>query len=162
MWSIEKNRRGRKAGILGPMTPAPTRWSAYSLAPHNGDYGEFAIMASPYSHEDTTVREQRFRDAAEHDRIDEAAQLLKELDEKLSGAEAAPFREEARQVLARARLRLAENLKQAVHEKRWNQAVEVGQRIVVEWPNTRMAQEVRDLFGVLRRNAGASKTLRAS
>lgn len=53
----------RKAGFLSPFGAIPTQRSTYSLAPHNGDYVELHIVATPYSHPLAVVRELRFHAA---------------------------------------------------------------------------------------------------
>ena len=101
--------------------------------------------------------ERRFLEAASRERIDEAMDLLKELDAYLTEAEAGPFRETARDVIGKARDYLGVQFKQAVQERRWNAAEDVGRRIMDEFPNSRMAVEVRTVLdGVRSRGAAQS------
>jgi tetratricopeptide (TPR) repeat protein len=97
--------------------------------------------------------ERRFLVAAEEDRIDEAMNLLRELDAYLTEHEAEPFRELARGVIGKARNNLGAQFKLAVHDHRWARAVEIGQRIIEEFPNSRMAQEVRGVMESIRARA---------
>lgn len=91
--------------------------------------------------------ERRFLEAANSSaRIDEAMTLLKEMDAYLSEEEAEPFREVARGVIGRARENLGAQFKIAVQDRQWGTAALVGRRIVNEFPNTRMAQEVRGML----------------
>lgn len=91
--------------------------------------------------------ERRFLEAANSPaRIDEAMALLKEMDAYLTEDEAEPFREVARGVIGRARENLGAQFKIAVQDKQWGTAALVGRRIVNEFPNTRMAQEVRGML----------------
>ena len=91
--------------------------------------------------------ERRFLDAANSStRVDEAMGLLKEMDAYLSEEEAEPFREVARGVIGRARENLGAQFKIAVQDRQWGTAALVGRRIVNEFPNTRMAQEVRGML----------------
>lgn len=102
--------------------------------------------------------ERRFLQAAEQEHLDEAMELLKEMDGYLTEAEAEPFREVARGVIGKARENLGVQFKVAVHDRQWATAAAVGRRIVREFPNTRMAQEVRGMLdGILTRaNAAGS------
>jgi len=42
-----------------------------------------------------------------------------------------------------------------VHDKSWDQAAAAGQRIIEEFPNSRMAGEVRTMIDSIRQRAGA-------
>jgi hypothetical protein len=96
--------------------------------------------------------ERRFLDAAGHNRNDEALALLRELDAYLTEQEAAPLREVARGVIGKARDNLGAQFKLAVQDRQWATAAALGRRIINEFPNTRMAEEVRGLLdGILTR-----------
>lgn len=101
--------------------------------------------------------ERRFLEAAHAARVEEAMSLLKELDGYLSETEAEPFREVARGVISKARENLGAQFKLAVQDRQWPTAAALGRRIINEFPNTRMAQEVRGMMdGILSRaNTGA-------
>jgi hypothetical protein len=90
--------------------------------------------------------ERRFLHAAQEERIDEAMDLLRELDAYLTEAEAGPFREVARGVIGKARENLGVQFKLALQDRRWNDAAGVGERIIEQFPNSRMAQEVRGML----------------
>lgn len=95
---------------------------------------------------------QRFIDCAAADRSEEAMSLLKELDGLLTAPEAEPLRETARTVIAKARESMAANFKAAIEDEDWADAATIGRRIVAEFPNTKMAQEVREMLdGILAR-----------
>jgi len=94
-----------------------------------------------------------FIEAKDRGEIDKALDLMTRLDKMLTPAEAEPFREAAREVFAKKRDNLGLQFKLAVHDKEWNTAVEVGEEIMGKFPNSRMADEVRELIGVLRGNA---------
>jgi hypothetical protein len=97
--------------------------------------------------------ERRFLLTADSGRVDEAMDLLKELDTYLSPGEAAPFQEVARGVIGKLRENLGVRFKLAVQDHQWDDALIVGDQIVTQFPNTRMAQEVRELMPMLRDRA---------
>jgi tetratricopeptide (TPR) repeat protein len=89
-----------------------------------------------------TDLERRFLNAAEVSKVDEAMALLKELDSYLTEAEAEPYREVARTVIAKARDQMGAQFRQAVQERQWGKAQQYGEQIMAQFPNSRMAQEV--------------------
>ncbi len=104
--------------------------------------------------------ERQFLQAAERDDVDKAMGLLKELDRYLTEAEAEPFRETARGVIGKKRENLGVQFKLAVHDKEWVTAVRVGEQIIREFPNTKMADEARSLIDELRRRAHDEQSVR--
>ncbi|GEM_PF-412824 len=100
--------------------------------------------------------ERRFLEAAERQDIDGAMHLLKELDHYLTPTEAEPFAEVARGVISKSRDNLGSRFKLLVQDHEWTAALGVGQQIVEEFPNSRMAAEVRDLLPQLRERAAAA------
>lgn len=94
--------------------------------------------------------ERRFLMCAQREDIDNAMTLLKELDQYLTEEEAEPFREVARGVIGKARDNLGVRFKLAVQDKAWVAAQEVGERIITEFPNSRMAGEVREMLDAIR------------
>lgn len=100
--------------------------------------------------------QRRFLDTTERNEIDVAMDLLKELDSYLSQAEAEPYRELARGVIDKAKSQLGTQFKQAVEEKRWADAAAAGRRIMNEFPNTRMATEVRGMLDTILSKANTS------
>ncbi len=105
--------------------------------------------------------ERRFLLAAEHQRIDEAMEMLKELDQYLTRAEADQFQEVARGVISKSRENLGVRFKILVQDHLWTDAIGVGQQIIEEFPNTRMATEVRDLLPELRNRAAGKASPQA-
>jgi hypothetical protein len=97
--------------------------------------------------------ERRFLMSAEEDRIEEAMELLKELDAYLTEAEAGPYREMARGVIGKARDNLGAQFKLAVQDRRWARAAEIGEQIIDQFPNSRMAAEVRGMLDSIRARA---------
>lgn len=101
--------------------------------------------------------ERQFLVASQEGRADDALALLKDLDQHLSPAEAEPLRELARGIIGKARENLGAKFKLAVQDRRWREAAELGEQIVRDFPNTRMAAEVREVIdGVRARASGTS------
>jgi hypothetical protein len=104
--------------------------------------------------------ERQFLEAAQRDDVDRAVELLKDLDKYLNSAEAEPFRETARGVIGKKRDNLGVQFKLAVSDKEWTQAVRIGEQIIREFPNTKMADEVRSMLDLLRERAAGEQAAR--
>lgn len=102
--------------------------------------------------------ERQFLIAAQREQLDEAMGLLKELDQYLTPSEAAPLEEVARGVVVKSRENLGVRFKLMVQDHQWAEALEAGERLVAEFPNTRMADEVRELLPVLRERSASLKS----
>ncbi len=101
--------------------------------------------------------ERDFLAAAQKDDVDGAIELLKQLDAYLTEREAEPFREVARGVIGKKRDNLGVQFKMAVHDKEWLKAIRVGEQIIKDFPNTRMAEEVRERLDQLRERAAGQQ-----
>ena len=101
--------------------------------------------------------ERQFLEAARRDDVDQAMALLKEMDKYLTEQEAEPFRETARGVIGKQRDNQGVQFKMAVHDREWVQAVRVGEGIIREFPNSKMADEVRGLLDLLRERAAGQR-----
>jgi hypothetical protein len=97
--------------------------------------------------------ERRFLVAAQEERVEPAMELLTELDQYLTEQDAAPFREVARGVIGKARENLGAQFKLAVRDRRWRDAALTGERIISQFPNSRMAAEVRSIIDGVRTRA---------
>ncbi|MFA9479938.1 hypothetical protein ACERK3_16765 [Phycisphaerales bacterium AB-hyl4] len=106
--------------------------------------------------------EREFLEAAEREDITQAMNVLKTMDKYLSEAEAAPLRETARGVIGKQRDNLGVQFKIAVQDKEWTAAVRVGEQIIREFPNTRMAEEVRAMIDLLRERAAGQQAVQAT
>ena len=104
--------------------------------------------------------ERKFLKAAEREEIDHAMRLLKEMDEYLGADEAEPFREVARGVIGKARDNLGVRFKLAIQDRSWRVALEVGERIMKDFPNTRMADEVRSMIDMIRDRVASTPSTR--
>ncbi|MDP7009618.1 MAG: hypothetical protein QGI78_08620 [Phycisphaerales bacterium] len=102
--------------------------------------------------------EARFVDAAEKNNVELAMQLLKELDRYLTPDEARKFMETADTVITKYRDTLGTRFKMAVSDRRWSEAIEFGEGITTQFPNTTMAREVRDLLDTIQSRADEDET----
>jgi hypothetical protein len=94
-----------------------------------------------------------------HD-VDGSIDVLKHLDLYLTPTEAEGMLETARGVFKEKINLLRAEFAMAVQDKRWAEALRLGDTIVTEFPNSRMAQEVRDMMEMLRQRA-AEEPVRA-
>jgi hypothetical protein len=88
-----------------------------------------------------------------HD-VDGSIEILKHLDIYLTPAEAEGMQEAARGVFKEKINLLRTQFTLAVQNHRWYEALRLGETIVNEFPNSRMAQEVRDMQEMLKQRAG--------
>jgi tetratricopeptide (TPR) repeat protein len=105
--------------------------------------------------------EREFLQASEHGDVDKAMELLKVMDKYLTEQEAEPLRETARGVIGKARDNLGVQFKLAVHDKEWVAAVNVGEQIIRDFPNSKMADEVRSMLDLLRQRAAGQQAATA-
>ena len=87
-----------------------------------------------------------------HD-TDHAIDVLKELDQYLSPAEGQSLQASARNVFKEKLLQLGIQFRFAVNERRWQDALSSGLDLIREFPNARMANEVREAMDTLRERA---------
>ncbi|MEM7682074.1 MAG: hypothetical protein AAF288_08960 [Planctomycetota bacterium] len=106
--------------------------------------------------------ERQFLEAAQREEVDRAMELMAELDQHLSDRDAEPFRETARGVIGKQRDNLGVQFKLAVHDREWLAAVRIGEQIIQQFPNTRMAAEVREHLDSLRRYAASQRAASSS
>ena len=60
-------------------------------------------------------------------------------------------------MIGKKRENLGVQFKIAVHDKEWLRSVTVGEQIIREFPNTRMADEVRSMLDLLRERAAGQR-----
>jgi outer membrane protein assembly factor BamD (BamD/ComL family) len=97
--------------------------------------------------------ERAFLLATQEGDLERSLDLLRRLDAYLTPVEAEPLRELARGVIGKARDNLGDAFKLAVQDKRWGEAASLGDAIIQQFPNTRMAAEVRDVIDGVRARA---------
>jgi hypothetical protein len=86
--------------------------------------------------------------------VDRAVEMLQKLDQYLTPEEAGVVQASAREILKDQLLNLGMQFKLAVADRRWRDALEVGVEIIEERPNSKMAEEVRQMIPKLRERAG--------
>jgi hypothetical protein len=94
-----------------------------------------------------------WKEAVARDDVDRSLELLRELDQFLSAAEAEAYKESARDVFRKKLQQLGVQFALHVHDKSWLEALRIGRQITDEFPNSRMATEVRDRLPILEEKA---------
>lgn len=84
---------------------------------------------------------------------DGSIEILRQLDLYLTPEEAASLQESARTIFRERIHILRQQFTLAVQDDKWDEAVRVGQEIIDEFPNSRVAQEVREKMPVMREKA---------
>jgi hypothetical protein len=91
-------------------------------------------------------------DAVQRQETDRSLEILKELDLYLTPNEGLALQEAARDVFRTKLHNLGVQFAIAVTEKQWTSALDIGQQIVNDFPNSKMSEEIRGKMGVLRQN----------
>ena len=89
-------------------------------------------------------------EAVRHQETDLSLEVLKELDLFLTPNEALALQEAAKDVFRTKLHNLGVQFSIAVTERRWLQALDIGEQIVTDFPNSRMSEEIRDKIDILR------------
>jgi hypothetical protein len=87
-----------------------------------------------------------------HD-VDGSIEILRQLDAYLTPAEAESMQETARRVFKDKLQLLGQQFTLAMKDHNWAEAVRIGEMVMAEFPNARMAQEVREKIDQLRQRA---------
>jgi len=96
---------------------------------------------------------QRWDQAVNRNDIDGGIEILKELDQYLTPNEVAALEESARGVFRAKLHNMGVRFSMLVAEKQWAEALQVGREIIEEFPNSRMADEIRERLDVLQARA---------
>lgn len=105
-----------------------------------------------------------WREAVNRHDVDGSIEILKQLDAYLTPNEAAGMEDGVRQVFKEKRDQLSKQFAEAVTAHRWIDSIRIGDTIVREFPESRMAQEVKEKMPLLRQRAaelGAAAVLPA-
>lgn len=106
--------------------------------------------------------EQGIREANDRGEVDRAMDLLKELDKNLTPNEAESFREIAREVINKKRDNLSTQFTLAVRDEDFSKAVRIGEQIMRDFPNAKMAAEVRDMMDLIKHKAADQRARSSS
>jgi len=91
-------------------------------------------------------------DAVRQQETDRSLEILKELDLYLTPNEGLALQEAARDIFRTKLHNLGVQFSIAVTEKQWTGALNVGQQIIRDFPNSRMSEEIRGKLDVLEQN----------
>ncbi|MHC4596057.1 MAG: hypothetical protein ACYS19_14100, partial [Planctomycetota bacterium] len=91
-------------------------------------------------------------DAVKRQETDRSLEILKELDLYLTPNEALALQEAARDIFRTKLHNLGVQFGIAVTEKRWANALDTGQLIIKDFPNSKMSEEIREKLSVLKQN----------
>lgn len=118
------------------------------------------VLALPKRIESAKMKHKRdllqaYGEAVGKNDVDGSIELLKELDRYLSPQEAAALQDSARGIFKARLHNLGVQFAIRVTEGQWSEAVDVGENIISEFPNSRMAHEVRAKMDLLHQRAAA-------
>ncbi len=94
-----------------------------------------------------------YQDAKRRNDVEAGVEILKRLDLYLTPPEAASMQEDARAMFRTKLHNLGEQFKAAYHEGRSAEAIRIGEQIVEDFPNSRMADEVKEIMPALQQRA---------
>jgi len=90
-------------------------------------------------------------DAIKRQDTDRSLEILHELDLYLTSNEGLALQEAARDVFRTKLHNLGVQFSFAVSERQWDKALDIGRQIVQDFPNSKMAQEIREKMEILKR-----------
>ena len=96
----------------------------------------------------------RWDESLKNNNIDESVELLKLLDSYLSPSEASALEESVRGIFKAKLHNMGTAFSAFVTQRKWDKALRIGREITYEFPNSRMAKEVREKLTVLEQKAG--------
>ncbi|MHC4570326.1 MAG: hypothetical protein ACYTE3_31810 [Planctomycetota bacterium] len=91
-------------------------------------------------------------DAVKRQETDRSLDILRELDFYLTPNEALALQEAARDVFRTKLHNLGVQFAIAVTEKQWGGALDIGQQIINDFPNSKMSEEIRGKLNILQQN----------
>ena len=91
-------------------------------------------------------------DAVKRQATDRSLEILRELDMYLTPNEGLALQEAARDVFRNKLHNLGVQFSLAVSEKKWAKALQTGMVIIRDFPNSRMAEEIRERMDILKQN----------
>jgi len=90
--------------------------------------------------------------AIKRQETDRSLEILRELDMYLTPNEALALQEAAKDVFRTKLHNLGVQFAMAISDKQWSSALDVGQQIIRDFPNSRMSSEIREKLHVLQQN----------
>jgi hypothetical protein len=129
--------------------------------------GEEAVKQLPQEIENLRQNRKKqlldsFADANTRRDTDGAIEILKKLDQYLTPSEAQNMEEAARGIFKEKLNLLRTQFSLAVQDHKWDDAKRIGDEIISDFPNTRMAQEVAEKMDFLRQRATAAEPAAAN
>jgi len=97
-------------------------------------------------------------DAVKRQATDRSLEILRELDQYLTPNEGLALQEAARDVFRTKLHNLGVQFSLAISGRQWAKALQTGQEIVRDFPNSRMADEIREKIVILKQHAEQKKT----
>lgn len=128
------------------------------LFPNNERIQRLPEQLEQYRQEHKRRLLNEWNQAVQRKDIDRSIEVLKLLDQYLTPSEAAALEESARGVFRAKLQNLGVQFSLAVTDKRWIQAVEIGEEIVREFPNSLMAKEVTDSMPALMKRVASIRS----
>jgi hypothetical protein len=95
-------------------------------------------------------------EAVKRQETDRSLEILKSLDMYLTSNEALALQEAAKDVFRTKLHNLGVRFSMAVSDHHWGEALDVGQQIITEFPNSRMSEEIRGKLDILKQNVQLS------
>jgi len=93
-------------------------------------------------------------DAVKRQATDRSLEILRELDSYLTANEGLALQEAARDVFRTKLHNTGVQFSLAVSGRQWSKALQIGQQIVRDFPNSRMAGEIREKMDILKQRVG--------
>jgi hypothetical protein len=153
--AVEQVRRQDRHDGLGSCPPGD---GPSARDPENDEVKEFAELFAAKRGEHKRRLLKGWDESVQRNEVDRGIAILKQLDQYLTRNEAAALEESARGVFRTKLHNLGLQFSFAVAEHNWRDALAVGRQIMEEFPNTRMAQEVRERIHVLSQRADDMST----
>lgn len=94
--------------------------------------------------------------------IDGAIAIVRKLDFYLTPQEASGMQESVRNLFKDKINQLRDKLADAIHQSRWNDAYQIADIVVRDFPNTQLAKECREKLDSLRKRAGETQAVPAA
>lgn len=101
---------------------------------------------------------ERFNECVVRHDSDGGMEVLRLLDPYLTPAEGERLAESARSIFNDRKAALRNQITSAVQSQKWQEALRAGEMLLSEFPNTKAAQEVREMMDTLRARAAETQT----